>query len=130
MSSGRSSMAGLAAKAAAAYLGLMPLPRPASPRALWKDMAAFWRDRPRHQWIAAVLAIAMPIGIVAAFYIDSGTNLTPRRTVTIVENYPANRTDEQIRADQNRRQAEVDRRANERREEFRKIDSALNRLGI
>ena len=93
-------------------------------------MAAFWRQRPRHQWIAAVLAVAMPIGIVTAFYIDSGTNLQPRRTVTIIENFPANRTDEQIRADQNRRQAEVDARARQRQEQFRRVDETLNRLGI
>lgn len=108
----------------------MPLPRPASPRALWADMKAFWRDRPRHQWVAAALALMVPIGIITVFYIDSGTNLSPRQTTTKLEIWPANRTDEQIRADQNRRQAEADRRANERREQFRKVDDTLNRLGI
>ena len=108
----------------------MPLPRPASARALWADMKAFWRYRPRHQWVAAVLAILMPVAIVAAFYIDAGTNTRPRQTVTRAEIWPADRTDEQIKADQNRRQAEVDRRASERREQFRKVDRALNRLGI
>lgn len=108
----------------------MPLPRPASPRALWRDMAAFWRYRPRHQWIAAILALMVPIGIVAVFYIDSGTNLGPRRTVTVVESWPASRTDEQIKADQRRRQAEDDRRARERQERFRRWDENLNRLGI
>ncbi len=93
-------------------------------------MAAFWRYRPRHQWVAALLALLVPVGIVVAFYIDSGTNLTPRRTITKVENWPANRTDEQIKADQRRRQAEADRRANERREQFRRVDETLNRLGI
>ncbi|MGE0178221.1 MAG: hypothetical protein AB7O91_00195 [Sphingomonas sp.] len=108
----------------------MPLPRPASPRALWRDMAEFWRHRPRHQWIAALLAIAMPVGIVAAFYIDSGTNTRPRRTITVVESWPASRTDEQIKADQRRRQAEDEARAERRREQFRRIDENLNRLGI
>jgi hypothetical protein len=108
----------------------MPLPRPASPRALWEDMKLFWRYRPRHQWVAAVLAMLIPVGIVAAFYIDAGTNTQPRQTRTRVEIWPANRTDEQIKADQSRRQAEVDRRANERREQFRRVDETLNRLGI
>ncbi len=93
-------------------------------------MAAFWRYRPRHQWVAAVLAVMVPVGIVLAFYIDSGTNLTPRQTVTKVEIWPNSRTDDQIKADQNRRQAEADRRANERREQFRRMDETLNRLGI
>lgn len=108
----------------------MPLPRPASPRALWADMKAFWRERPRHQWLAAVLALLVPSGILLAFYIDGRTNLTPRQTTTKLEIWPANRTEAQIRADQNRRQAETDRRANERREQFRKVDDTLNRLGI
>jgi hypothetical protein len=112
------------------YLGLMPLPRPASPRFLWADMKAFWRERPRHQWVAAALALIIPLGIIAAFYIDSGTGLTPRQTTTKLEIWRADRTDEQIRADQQRRQAEADRRANERREQFRKVDDTLNRLGI
>lgn len=112
------------------YLGPMPLPRPASPRALWADMKAFWNDRPRHQWVAALLALMIPVGIIAAFYIDSGTGLTPRQTTTKMEIWRADRTDEQIKADQNRRQAEADRRANERREQFRKIDENLNRMGI
>jgi hypothetical protein len=50
--------------------------------------------------------------------------------VTTVEVWPANRTDEQIKADQTRRQAEVDRHARERQEGFRRIDETLNRLGI
>lgn len=108
----------------------MPLPRPASPRALWADLKAFWRYRPRHQWVAAVLAVMVPVGIILAFYIDSGTNLSPTRTTTKVEIWPANRTDEQIKADQRRRQAELDRRANERRDQFRRVDETLNRLGI
>ena len=93
-------------------------------------MKAFWRYRPRHQWVAAVLAVLVPVGIVAAFYIDAGTNTRPRQTVTTVEIWPANRSDEQIKADQNRRQAEADRRANERRDQFRRVDETLNRLGI
>ena len=93
-------------------------------------MSAFWRQRPRHQWVAAVLALMIPVGIMSAFYIDSGTNLRPRRQITVVESWPANRTEEQIRADQRRRQAEDDARARERREQFRRLDENLNRLGI
>jgi len=93
-------------------------------------MKLFWRHRPRHQWIAALLAVAMPIGIVTAFYIDGDTNIRPRRTVTVVESWPSSRTDEQIKADQRRRQAEDEARAERRRAEFRKADEALNRLGI
>jgi len=108
----------------------MPLPRPASPVALWRDMVAFWRQRPRHQWWAAALSILIPAGIVIVFTIDTRTGLTPVRTVTIVDNWPASRSDAEIRAAQKANQEAIERRARERREQFRRIDENLNRLGI
>lgn len=108
----------------------MPLPRPSSPRALWADLKAFWRDRPRHQWIAAILAVLVPIGIVVTFLIDSNTNLRPIEQVIYVDSWPATRSDDEIKAKQqvdlrNREAAEQRRRA-----EFQRLDEGLNRLGI
>ena len=108
----------------------MPLPRPAAPRALWNDIRAFWKERPRHQWFALTLAIAIPIGILTSFYLDSYTNILPRETITYVESWPADRSDEEIRAKQKadleaRRAAEA-----ERQRQFQRLDSQLNRLGI
>lgn len=108
----------------------MPLPRPAGPRALWNDLRAFWAQRPRHQYVAAALAILMPIGIVVGFYIDGQTRLTPVQTVIYVNSWPASRTDAQIRTDQ---KAQLDRERaaqRERQRQFQKIDDNLNRLGI
>ena len=108
----------------------MPLPRPASPRVLWNDLRAFWKQRPRHQWLAAVLAVLIPVGIVVSFYVDGQTNLTPRRTIYYIESWPADRTDEQIKAKQ---KADLEaRRAREeqRRREFQRLDENLNRLGL
>ncbi len=108
----------------------MPLPRPARPSALWNDLRAFWRERPRHQWVAATLAVFMPIAIVTGFYFDSYTNIRPRETITYVESWPADRTDAQIRAKQ---KADLERRKAaeaERRRQFQELDSELNRLGI
>jgi tripartite-type tricarboxylate transporter receptor subunit TctC len=65
---------------------------------LWNDLLAFWKQRPRHQWFAAVLAVLIPVGIVISFYVDGQTNLTPRRTIYYVESWPAVRADEQIKA--------------------------------
>jgi hypothetical protein len=108
----------------------MPLPRPSSPRALWADLKAFWRDRPRHQWIAAILAVLVPIGIVVTFLIDSNTNLRPIEQVIYVDSWPATRSDDEIKAKQrvdlrNREAAEQ-----RRRQEFQRLDEGLNRLGI
>lgn len=108
----------------------MPLPRPASPRALWADLRAFWRNQPRHQWVAGFFAVLIPIGIVVAFYYDAQTNILPGEQVIYTESWPATRTDEEIKAKQQvdlRRREEFER---QRREQFQRIDESLNRLGI
>lgn len=108
----------------------MPLPRPANPVALWRDMAAFWRQRPRHQYWAAALALLIPIGIVIVFTIDTRTGLAPTRTVTIIDSWPASRSDAEIRAAQKARQEALEARRRARQEQFRRVDENLNRLGI
>lgn len=108
----------------------MPLPRPARPGALWNDLRAFWRERPRHQWVAATLAALMPVAIVTGFYLDSNTNIRPRETITYIESWPADRTDAQIKA---RQKTDLERRRAaeaERRRQFQELDSQLNSLGI
>lgn len=108
----------------------MPLPRPASPRVLWNDLRAFAAQRARHQWIAAILALLIPAAIVVSFYVDGQTNIMPRRTIYYVESWPATRSDEEIKAKQ---QADLEaRKAYEarRRQEYQRLDSELNRLGI
>ncbi len=108
----------------------MPLPRPARPSILWSDLRAFWNERPRHQWLAGALAVLIPIGIVVAFYFDSQTNILPGEQIVYVENWPADRSDEEIKAKQQvdleeRREAEA-----ERQRQFQRLDDRLKRLGI
>jgi len=93
-------------------------------------MVAFWRQRPRHQWWAAALAVLIPAGIVLVFTIDTRTGLAPTRTVTIIDNWPATRSDAEIRAAQKANQEAIEARAKARRDQFRRIDENLNRLGI
>ena len=121
---------GLADVARVDYLDFMPLPRPASPRALWNDIRAFAAQRPRHQWLAGFLALLIPAGIVVAFYYDGQTRLMPRQTIYYVTSWPATRSDEEIKAKQKadfeaRRAFEAERRA-----QYQRLDSELNRLGI
>ena len=108
----------------------MPLPRPASPRALWADIRAFTSARRPHQWAAAGLAIAMPLALVILFVTDGRTNIQPGATVTFVESWPANRTDAEIIADQKRDQAAREKAMKAKQAEFKKIDDKLKRLGI
>jgi hypothetical protein len=122
--------AGLVRNARAHYLGAMPLPRPASPRALANDLRNFWRARPRGHWIAALLAAAMTAGIVIAFLVDSRSMGETREQVIFLDSWPVDRTDAQIRAKQ---QADLDERTRaeaEHRRQLRRLDENLNRLGI
>lgn len=108
----------------------MPLPRPSGPLALWRDLSAFWRERPRHQWVAGTLALIIPAGILVAFYFDGKTNIAPSAQVIFVESWPQSRTDDEIKAKQKadlvRREAAEERR----RQEFQRLENQLNRLGI
>lgn len=108
----------------------MPLPRPAAPRALWNDLVAFWKGRPRRQWVAGALAVAIPIGILVAFYADSYTNVRPRQTIIYVDSWRADRSDAEIKAKQKSDLEARRAREAERQRQFQEIDTALNRLGI
>jgi hypothetical protein len=108
----------------------MPLPRPASPRALWNDLRAFLGERPRHQWIALTLAVIIPLGIVFAFVFDTGRGLAPREQITYVHSWPATRTDAEIRAQQKADLERLNAARERRRQEFQRLDESLNRLGI
>jgi hypothetical protein len=108
----------------------MSLPRPASPRALWADLRLFWSGRSRTQWVAALLAILIPIGILGAFYLDAKTNIAPGARLIMVESWPVTRTDAEIRARQQRDRAEREARELARQREFQKVDNDLRRLGI
>jgi hypothetical protein len=103
------------------------LPPTVGPRAALKDLTAFLRQRSREQIIGASLAVLVTIIIVIIFFVDSKINTAPPAQVIYVENFPANRTDEQIIADQ--KQAQIERRKAEeaRRKEFEKLQE---RLGI
>ena len=103
----------------------MPLPRPASPRVLWADLRAFARERSRHQWIAAFFAIAMPIVIVVGFYFDAQTNILPGEQIVYVENWPASRTDEEIKAQQKIDQAKKAEAQKARQEQFKRLEKQL-----
>jgi hypothetical protein len=122
--------AGLASGPGAHYLRPMPLPRPASPRALLDDLRTFWRARPRGHWIAALLAAVMTSAIVIAFLIDSQSLSDPREQIIFLDSWPANRTDAQIRAQQKADLEARTRAEAEHRRQLQRLDQNLNRLGI
>ena len=108
----------------------MPLPRPATPRALVEDLRNFWRNRPRGQWIAAALAFSVTTTIVVIFLIDSRSLAPQREQVMFLNSWPASRTDAEIRIQQKADQIERTRAEAARRREFQRLDQNMNRLGL
>lgn len=116
---------GLALGGRRPYLIPMPLPRPASPRALWADLRAFTRERSPVQWIAATLAILMPAVIVVGFIIDARTNISPGEQLIMAESWSANRTDEEIVAAQKVRQEQREAAQAERQRQYKELEKRL-----
>ncbi len=101
------------------------LPRPSSPAAAWRDLKTFLGERGRYKYVIGLISIAMPALIVTAFYFDA--NIKPSIRIIYVQQWPANRTIEQIKADQKIDQAKRDAAAAERKREYKAL---ADRLGI
>jgi hypothetical protein len=108
----------------------MPLPRPSSPRALLSDIRAFASQRSPHHWVAAGLAVVMPVALIVLFYTDGRTNIAPGPQLIYADSWSANRTDEEIKADQVKHQAEREAKQKERQRQYKKLDDDLEKLGL
>jgi len=80
-------------------------PSPSTPRAAFRDLAAFMRQRSREQVIGACLALLVTAIIVIEFVADTNSIAKPQPQVVEVDLYSPKRTDAQIAAEQKRDQA-------------------------
>lgn len=78
----------------------MALPSLPSPAALVADVRALFAERSRHQLIAAGLAVLMPTAIIIGFYFDSRDIGRPQEQIVYAESWPADRSDDVIKAEQ------------------------------
>lgn len=101
-----------------------------SPKAALKDLMAFLRQRDREKTIGGILAVLSTILIVVMFFIDSKHNTAPPATITYMESWPEDRTDEEIVAQQEIDQAEKDRAIEERRKAFQELEELNNSIGL
>ena len=101
-----------------------------SPKAAFKDLMAFLRQRSPEKTIGLFLAILTTIVIVILFFVDSKYNTAPPPTITYVESWPENRTDDEIIAQQEIDQAEKDRALEERRRQFQELEDFNNSIGL
>ena len=74
------------------------------------------------QYIAAFVAVVMPIVIVAGFIKDAKTNIAPGEQLTYIDSWGANRTDAEILAAQQQRERERQAAALERQRQFKSIE--------
>ena len=100
-------------------------PSPSSPRAAFRDLAAFMRQRSREQVIGASLALLITAIIVIEFIVDAQIGTAPPPRITYVELYPSNRTDAQIIADQKKDMAKKLAAQKERQRQFQKLEKQL-----
>ena len=101
--------------------------KPPSPRrfvAGFRDLGFFLKTRSRTDYVIAGIAAAMTIFIIFAFWHDSSFKAEPQ--IVYVQNWPANRTDDQIRADQKKDRIEREKAEAERRAVFRKMQNATS----
>jgi len=96
-------------------------PKPSSPRAAFRDLLAFLRQRSREQVIGACLAFLVTAIIVIEFLVDAQIGTAPPPQVVDVELYSPNRTDADIRADQKKDQAEKAAAQKAKQEQFQKL---------
>lgn len=103
----------------------MPLPRPASPRAAWRDLRTFLAHRSKHQLIAAFLAVAIPAGTLYIFALDSRTNLAPGPRVTYIDSWSADVSDDEVKARQAVHQERREAADAERRKRWKELGDRL-----
>jgi hypothetical protein len=109
-----------------------------NPIAAVNDLRSFLGSRQKHELIFAFLAVVVTVGIIVAFYADSGDLKAPyKRQIQYVESWPADRSDAEIIAAQKadavnraKREADEKKRRDEHRAALKRLDDALTRLGI
>lgn len=106
------------------------LPPIHGPRAALKDLARFLKQRDREKTIGGILAVLATVLIVLIFFIDSNHNTAPPATITYMESWPEDRSDEEIIAQQEIDQAEKERRLEERRQQFEELEKINNSIGL
>jgi len=107
-------------------------PRPARPKALIDDIRRVWRSSTsRYKLVFGTAAFGVTSLIVTGFVLESHWGVLPEGPqIVYAEDFPANRTDQQIKEDQ---WADARKRralAEERRKEWKKVDDALSSYGF
>ena len=102
----------------------MEFPTPRRLVASWRDLCTFFTTRERYEWGFAAIAVGITAFVIFAFWHDS--RVEPMQQIIFVQNWPANRTDAEIIADQKKDRAERDKALAERQASFQRVQKATS----
>ena len=85
----------------------------------WRDLRTFLGTRQRHQYVFAALSVGICVLLVAGFYHDSKFPVPER--IVYVQNWPANRTDAEIIAQQKVERIKKQKALAERQAAYRRL---------
>lgn len=95
---------------------------PPKPKVIASDVKSFFARRERHNWVALLLAVAIPCGIIYLFVLDGRTNILSDQPVVIyAESWSLDRSDDEIRARQRELMLEADEQRALTRERFQQL---------
>jgi hypothetical protein len=100
----------------------MFLPKPRDVTSSVSDLRTFVTTRERRDILFAAIAVGITAFIIFAFWHDS--RVEPTQEIIFVQNWPANRTDAEIIADQKKDRAAQDKAEAARRASFQKVQKA------
>jgi len=101
------------------------LPPPVSPGAALADLFAFMRHASREQILGGMMAFLVTTIILIIFTVDAKVNTAPPPRIVYVENYTADRTDEQIMAEQKIASARLRKAKEAKKAQFRELEKQL-----
>lgn len=96
-----------------------------SPRAAFKDLKALISQRGSEQIWGLAMALLVTAIILVIFTVDPKVNTAPPQQVVYVENYGPDRTDAQIKADQQKDSAKRKAQKDEKKRQFKELQDKL-----
>ncbi len=108
-----------------------------APLAAYRDLRGFLATRERYELGFFALAVAVTGGVMFAFLLTSREEIPYKRQIIYVQQWRADRTDAQIKAQQLIYQAAKDRQAaidaaeaEKRRLAFKRLDDSISNTGL
>lgn len=108
-----------------------------SPFRAIRDLRVFLAQRQPYELGFLALAVVITMLLIAGFIHDSYEPPVYRKTVVYVQQWPADRSEDEILAQQkidqvaaHARKAEIERQQKQRQAEFKKLDDRLKAMGL